>query len=331
MFNRSAIKSISILLVTSTFIVAALVDLKASLNDDEMLPVVLEGTKNAVDSIKSAKGTITVCRCTVLARGTPDKVHETRSVYRVALAGNKYRVSEETTVLISDEVPGLNPDKQGTVSRVEKAIDGTKIVVLTGKRAEIGDTSVLFSLSQVEYLNTLEWIDRSGCNIPGNGLVSLKDLQTSKSSAIADISFRITGRERIDGNECIVVERRARSVNRERGDMIDVFWVDPNKGFTIPRVRRFHEDGVSQQRTLYHEINVDIAQYKTGVWYPVKIVSDRYSTDETGIRYKSSSATVEYASGFEVNVPVSEAELSLELPSGTQVDDSILKASYVVP
>jgi hypothetical protein len=110
-----------------------------------------------------------------------------------------------------------------------------------------------------------------------------------------------------------------------------LFWVDPNKGFTIPRVCCYREGGRYKKRTLYEEVKTELKEHEYGVWYPIKIIYDSYNVGEDGIPQKDRTATIEYDMDYVVNAPVNDNELVIDLPSGTRVYDETLDMSYKIP
>jgi len=63
------------------------------------------------------------------------------------------------------------------------------------------------------------------------------------------------------------------------------------------------------------------------VWGPAQFTLTDYGAD--GLANKMTTLT--YGADFQINVPISEDELTLKLPSGVSVYDEVLDATYTVP
>src|SRR5690606_20887068 len=130
----------------------------------------------------------------------------------------------------------------------------------------IGDAAAN-TRSRVSYSSHMHEIGVVGTAIPGNGMIDLTKARIAGPASDGS-SVSVIGREAVDGSECIIVEMVARSQDPVQADDIVQFWVDPNKGYVVPRVRWFAEGGRYVPRVMTEETNVQFKQYSDGIWFP---------------------------------------------------------------
>ena len=305
-------------------------------DDSGLLPIVLEGSQNTASLVKSGKGKVVVRQELVQRSGG---MLETETTYNLAFCGDKFKAVGETEYLKNDENGKI---EQGMVSTPA----GSRITTITKfdgqtayefnverRKGRLGghDTSVgRRVLTQYE----LELaVGKGRCF--GRGLCDLEDYckPTTFPGVTSCSGPTVVGRETIDGNECIVVE----CVWRHKygsGEAIDTrrFWVDPNKGFTLARVKVWFDGGSYREKTLVAESNMKTRQYSNDVWGPDRYEETMYTTADNSEQPSIREHTVvTFDSGFALNVPIANEDLSFAFPSGTKVDDETLDMSYEVP
>jgi hypothetical protein len=129
----------------------------------------------------------------------------------------------------------------------------------------------------------------------------------------------LSSQEEVDGVLCWVVQWPG----------MDRFWVDPNRGFAVPRRQYCFGPG----KPLRFEFrNRDYREVKPGLWFPFVQVEDRYASIErekealwgkviTRSEYRVKS--IEFDN-------VSDAAFEVKLPPGTRVFDSVRNFDYSV-
>ena len=293
--------------------------IKSNTADNDLLLLVQEGCKNAVSSITSGKGTVTV---ESWRHADDGRLLETKSTYEVAFAGSKCRVSTKMLYVRNEPADGSSPEDTkllippGTILQTDLAYDGQKIQVLkpTSKTAIVGNTETLAAGAAYRmYRREAAVLDH------GIGLVPL--------------TAEIVGREIVDGDECIVLEAvRTHSLpDGQSAKSLHRCWVNPTKGFTMPRFRAFVQGDELEASVLVDEFVTTFRQYGDDVWGPSRFTHNVYRPSKTGEIRKSMSIVVTYDPEFQLNVPISESALKLTLPSGTGVHDELIDAIYTVP
>lgn len=305
--------------------------------DADLLELVKVGCRQAVTAVSSGKGMVTVHHFHVTAPDGP--VYETETTYNLAFAGDRYRLSTRTTVLRNDQRPGVDAALMrpvGSVAEMEIAVEGDDVTWLEKRGTQNLATRDCSTSAKAKLLLDTAVSDvqpgiRPGGARLGKGLIDIGKLRTAEIPLFSHVSMKVIGRETIDGSECIVVQEEAIPSSSDRPTSTFVFWVDPQKGYAIPKMRAFVQGGGFAEPTLVLEETVQLKEYKPGIWYPARVTQDLYSTKDPAKHYKDLSKVITYDPNFQVNVPVGEAELSLDLPSGTTVHDKILGTTYMVP
>jgi hypothetical protein len=303
---------------------------KAALTEEpnqDLLPVILEGTKTAVSSISSGAGKVVVHDW---YRRESGELLETETTYTVAFSGDKLKASGNTRYeqnqLKAQGEPGLRSMLPGTEVEKILAYDGEKIIVFmpTKRTATIGDakSSVAHELRNCRFL----------VGIPGHGLVDM-----SKDAYLPDDTRsdpRIVGRETIGGDECVVVEVVDNKPLSSGGQVKHTSWcwVNPSRGYMVVRTRAWAEGGSFKSKTLVAETVTDVRPYSVGIWGPAQHVSEQYRLkSDSEESYLAVRTTTTYDSDYQLNSPVSSNDLRIGLPSGTKVYDEVLQARYTVP
>ena len=301
--------------------------------DSDLLELVQAGCHQAVANATSGKGNVTV-RQSVMT--SPDgQVYETETAYKLAFDQNNWRLSTNTTTLRNDQRPDIDPKLMrpvGNIVQMEISVKNADVTLLEKEdnrsRATKGSST---SKTASRLLSTMVSDVQPGVGRLGKGLVDIGRLGTNEVPLFSKVTMRVIGREVVAGSECIVVEEEALPSSSDRPTSTTLFWVDPQKGYAVPKVQVFVEGGPFSERTLVEEENAQLKEYKPGIWYPTKITADHYSTKDPAKHFKKSTKVITYDPQFQINVPVDAEDLSLVLPSGTSVYDENLDASYKVP
>lgn len=136
---------------------------------------------------------------------------------------------------------------------------------------------------------------------------------------------KITGAETLNGGDCVVVETELHA-----GDNVYMrtkLWVDTNRGFTIPKLEVSTISSTTGQVIGRREAVTELRQYGEDLWGPAKYTEIDYGADGT----KTKQTILTYDPDFQLNIPVTEGELKLALPPGTEVYDEMLDELYTVP
>ncbi|NIM06668.1 MAG: hypothetical protein GTO55_09470 [Armatimonadetes bacterium] len=299
-----------------------------TLEVEDEISVVLEGCRNAAESVQSGKGQVTVYSRNFSEDGS---VSESDATNTVAFSGNKFK-TETTSKLLKNvrwtPLPtGTALVAPGTVRTEKVAYDGEKAVwyLLDTNQAFRGDESTnagRHAFSNYMHVKVVNYVLMDIGNFGNIG------------PGVSREPPRIVGREVLNGSECIVVEVLDYGPTKSGGTSQNWFrfWVDPQKGFTVPQVQVWAQGGPYQEKTLLVDLEADVRQYTDSLWGPAKVTMSGYAMGrETGEYYKRYEIVTTYASDLQINVPISEEELTLTLPSGTKVTDELLEETYTVP
>jgi hypothetical protein len=295
--------------------------------DDDVLLIVLQGYKQALSSVQSGKGRAVVNAH--LERSDGSQL-EAEATYDFAFSGDRFAYRRSDTYLKND--PGdsaeVNPAlliPPGSVVKRDGSFDGekTRLLWLNDAKGYIGDpTTGSGKVALADYKKVAMWTHDL--------------LKLDKHVRAGVVQPRIAGREVLpDGDECIIVEFSWTDKLPSGGEATQCvwFWVDPQKGFVVPRIRSWSTGGIYKEKTLVGESTTEFRRYGDSLWVPSKTTHDEYRlSKETGEPKRMSREVVTYDAGFQINVPVSDSELGpIRFPSGTKVVDEILKTEYKEP
>jgi len=305
--------------------------------NEKLLSALIQGCNDAVSAIKSGRGTLTEHEWDYTYED-PEGLLETETTYKLAFAGEKYRVSEKVTYLRNDADSSVRyPVKPGTKILTEAAFDGQKMTMFNPscKRARVGSigSSVAPAIMWGEHMRYKGGIMVVGSEptMEGHGVSRIDKFVPSRYQT--DKGLHVARRESLDGQECIVVERiiERSFPDGRKGTSTYEYWIDPTRGFMIPRIRVWGEGGPLRERTLLLESNTELRQYGDSLWGPAKYTHVRYKLDDKGGVQLDYRRVITYGDDFQLNVPVSDSELALKLPPGTLVHDTDLDETYTSP
>ena len=281
-----------------------------SQGEEDLLALVKEGSKNASASIRSGRGKITVHGWRLDKNGG---VHESETASTVIFVGDHYKMSTVETVL--ENTSGLGADEKrlltppGTVLCEEVSYDGNAVTVYYPDKKSAN----IFSKDQAASY----WrpISPESC-----GFTDLSK---------ADCRTR---RETVGGVDYIVVDIAERNLTPDTTNFTvsSRRYIDPAKGFTMTRLLVYGRNDEHKENVLLDEKNVEVRDYGGGLFGPGKCKSESYRPNKTGEIQKAMSRVVTYDPEFQLNVPISDSELKLILPSGTGVYDETTDEHYTV-
>ncbi|MDO8588797.1 MAG: hypothetical protein Q7T82_17340 [Armatimonadota bacterium] len=292
-----------------------------ALTNEELLELVLAGSKQTVSSIKSGMGKVTVDDTRKDASGVAES--ETQFAFEYYFSGDKTALTMEQILV---KPGGQYKPPAGLKAKERALIDGQKVYVLSvidnygliGSLATDAGHHVTSFLRLIGiWKRGLSAPDGSADNIPGR-------------------IIRVTGSESVNGRQCVIVEF---SWTDKYADSKDTqhwhsYWIDTERGYSTLRARSWYAGGdTSISKTLEGESNTEVKDYGNGIWAPTKITSDTYNVDLKTADLKSiKHRVITYDLEFKINQPVPDEKfLPLEFPSGTRVSDELLNATYTVP
>lgn len=313
---------LSILAVILIYRLGSMLAFADQQSDADLLEIATAGMSNARSLILAGKGKVTVNTWRQKDDGTE---FQTERDYDLAFAGEQYRVSANVRVATNSS----GGDASNSLSEVsyDFAYDGQTMTRFDPrlKTALVGATNQ-GSLKDANREYT-EWVE-----FPGSSLLKI-DSPFQPDGVRIDNGLRIVGRESLKGDECIVVERtfNVSVPDREAGRAINEYWINPNKGFTISRLRIWVQGGGLKEKVLYREIDNDVRQYGGEIWGPAKSTRCDYKLTKSGEAQLESRIVTAYDPGFQVNTAVTKEELSITLPSGVGVHNKVSGEDYIVP
>ena len=128
--------------------------------------------------------------------------------------------------------------------------------------------------------------------------------------------------ESVDGNPCHVVSSGW-----------DTFWIDPQNGYCVRRRVMFRKSGLLDPGCLnYVQVCQDFRRVAEGVFLPTKCRRYSFATqnEPESTRGKLAKVTSVAVTELAVN-DAADPQFELAFPPGTQVNDTILNKSYLVP
>ncbi len=300
----------------------------AAENDEDMLTSLKEGCANAVSSIRSGRGQLTVYFWTKRGDGG---ILETEAKDDLQFDGERFLLRENVKYLTNDPVLGKDPSEPPppTMRTTTSSYDLEKVTILDQyesvvARATICDPTLRAGTNQLNVYKTF-------ARMVGHGVDYLIPRQEDLPRIIVVTSANIAGRETINGDECVMVDvvMTLKLPEPKMDTIISTVrkWVDTDKGYTIVRTRTWMEGNVYTVKTLTAESTTTVRQYGDGVWGP-----DTYTLQEYNLKGElRHKLVITYDPAFELNVPVSDSDLSLTLPSGTKVHNELIDSEYTVP
>jgi|GEM_PF-3094306 len=323
--------------IATTFGYLFAVNSSADDSEGDMLAVVLQGSKEAASSIKSGRGKITVHKWSKLREGG---VLETETSYDVVFCGAKYKASRTIKYLSNGPSNEQFADEAriqpGTVARDEVVFDGVHVrwLDLDEKNGRIGDLETATGRHELMLWRTELGAIGSEQAI-GYGVWDISAFHESLMfPGTKSAGPILVGRETIDGEECLVIEITYDHSQGSGPGFRDIrrFWVNPQRGYTVSRMRVWTEGGGYSARTLVAECEIKTKEYSKDLWGPSEWVSNQYDLDpQTNQVVQTIRSHVKFDEAFQLNCLVSNSELSLDFPSGTRIHDEVSDADYTVP
>lgn len=299
--------------------------------DQSELPVLLQGCAAAASSITSGKGKVTHHETYYLPTGDVRVERETK--IDVAFSGKKLSLLKQITPI--KEAP-IEDSKHvpvpSTVRTKRISSDGSRVTILDSSN----NSATISTPDKGEGWHEIHAYRRDISIAEAHGIWDIGNLNryiTLPKDMYSSADPKIVGRETLGGDECMVIEVLFIPLPG-RGEITQTwwFWVNPNKGFTVPRVQHWNEGGFLKGKELITEWDSELRQYADGMWGPANTIVGDYRPDkDSGPMYRSLRTVTTCDPGFQVNVPVSDADISLSIPSGTNVHDELLDADYVAP
>jgi len=285
----------------------------------DLLPIVVQGLREAACSIRSGMGNVTVTNY----KKTSEGVVETNISYRVAFLRDKFRYRGECTYNKNETCPD-GPYKTGAIHVREAAYDGNRAVRYdhTYRSAVISTTPDSPQKAAWEF--NFRW--------PCRGTL---DLDVGSIDKMIEDGLHVARREVLNGHECIVLEISKVSLSGKDNTPIAgiwQYWVDTQAGYTITKSQWYASGGIWGEKSLRAEWQMQARDYGSGFWVPVEYSETYYTIDSvTSQPSIAMRKIVTYDTDFRFNVEIRNEDLAIELPSGTHVRDEVVNAEYTIP
>ena len=292
--------------------------------NQDLLPTVLDGCRSAVSAIKSGQGKVTAYAS---LRSNNGGILETETTYQVLFSGDKFKLAVDEKYLKNSPGEPLPSDRMllepGSLISRQVAYDAERTTTFMPQEHEatIGDRSTNSGQEAIDDGHNAAFVGHYGLLEIAKWVVG--------PSVYTRGTPKIVGRETLNGNDCVVVEFLLTGK-----DIVHTFWfwVDPAKGFTVPRIRSWAEGTGLREKILTGEVNTEMRQYADGNWGPARATVAQYRINPlSGEYYRNAQYVTTFDPNFQINVPVTDSELTLTLPSGTTVTNELLQETYTVP
>jgi len=277
------------LLLSGVLAVTVLLAGTASASDEELLEQVRVGMYHRYTSVTTCKGSVHLVMTRPMEGG--ERLFAVR-VVTATFDGQRLRMSGKVT--------------WGQADNFEGAFDGEKTTEWVGEC--MSAPLVYDGLDGISDGEFSLFVDPR--RIGGWAVTSLDPRP--------EASANIVGREAVDGNDCVVLEYTSDVIEGTDGGRSRVrYWVDAERGFSVPKLLASWIPGDEAEPVLLRDQVVELRQYGDEVWGPATFIRVDYRPD--GTVEKKVYGT--YDPGFEINVPISEDDLTLRLPAGMAVRD----------
>ena len=294
-----------------------------------LLASLRQGCDLAAAAVHSGVGTLTVHAWAWRPNG--DK-RETETTYSVASQGDRFKAVSETRYVEDEWAPAVsqtNTATAPTARREEIAFNGETITFYEPDEgnAIIGDAA---SPHLGKLLQSVRLYTRS----PGHAVpVGVLDLKPA-SEACLPAEPRVLGRDLIDGEECVVCEASAQVRGTTSGSVTSIsrYWINPARGYSLVKAETYMQQALSLPPDLLSSVEVDTVPAADTLWRISSWRQDVYAVDfQTSRPYLSLRSTASFADDYQLNAPVTEDMLTINLPSGTKVYNELIDAQYTVP
>jgi len=332
---RNRMFSIAVVLCVAMVVWLAVVTLtgpakgiEAPGNAEDLLAAVRLGCETAASRVSTSTGQVTVHEWYWRSNG---ELIETDAVYTVASLGDKFKgVAEVHYVKNEASVPESDSRQQsiapGTVLKQQLAYDGEKVTSynpaeqcarIAGLDSQAGRDLTMMKLTVMN---------------PGHGVPSLPTGSPSPHYITSSGPY-VVGREVVNGDECIVVELvdMVIDVNGDEVAYHNRSWINPQRGFTISKSQSSARGGMFGEGDLVAQAGVETRQYADDLWGISEARTEQYALDSSGTRYLQRRNITTFADDYQLNAPVTEEMLTIQLPSGTKVHNELIDAEYTVP
>ena len=301
----------------------------AAETDEGILAALQEGCANAVSAVRSGSGQATVY---FWSKGADGRILETEAKDDLKFRGDRFLLRENVKYLRSDlpVPPKDHPLPPPLTMRTSASSYDLEEVTILDQFDSLAPQARICDPTRGRGKNAIT-LYKTHVAIVGHGVAYLVPPPGVLPSFIGLASVKVAGRETINGDECIMVDvvTTMHLPNPGEGTITQTArsWVNPQKGYTIVKVQVWLEGSVYSAKTLVTEINTTVRQYETGVWGPEKATYQQY--DLRGEITQKLVTTYDLA--FKLNVPISDGDLTLTLPSGTRVHNELIDSEYTVP
>ena len=284
----------------------------------DLLAAVRLGCDAAASRVSTSAGQVRVHEWTWKATG---ELLEMETVYDVASAGEKFKASVTTTYL-TNEWASAGFNAPGTVHREEVAYDGEKVTNYDPdrNRAEISG----LDSDAGRQLRGLKAV----VMIPGHGVPRAELEQVKLPPGYEWNERRLLGREVVDGEECIVYEA-SHTAPRADGTEVTYYhrhWINPQRQFTVSKSESGIRGGPYGEGFVLATGEAETRQYADGLWSVREVRIEEHRLDDSGNPYRMRYAVTTFADDYQLNGPVSEDMLTIKLPSGTKVYNTLIDA-----
>ncbi|HET6453896.1 MAG TPA: hypothetical protein VFI02_05780 [Armatimonadota bacterium] len=324
--TRSTALSILLLVLVSSACLAQ--------SDDELLQLAIAGCRNALSLVKSGQGGFTVDAWVRSKNG----VVETDSKCFVVFVGDRYKVLREKTYVQNALPPDAPPDlvksliKPGEKLVDEFSYDGTAFTEYDHEVNTVTKTGT--GESKAPQLRGLHRTCSRLIAMSGHGLYDIGKTGPPREEGTPDTGVKVVRRESLNGDNCIVIQREF-PIKLDKGEVATrrfVYWVNPEKGFTIPKAQHWVIGSQYKEWTLIEEEITEVRDYGGGIWGPAKWTMQQWQIDESGKEpMKMMDTVLTYDPTYKLNPDVKDDELAIHPPSGTRIWDETLDATYKAP
>lgn len=291
--------------------------------DPKDLLRIAQGCEKAASSIKTGRVNVTV---RTVGQSDDGSIREIEKVCFVVFDGDKCLVSARQTLLRNDpardatESAKAAMEQPGKVTQWKASFDGSRATAfdVDHQVAYIGDPDPKGNAA------IYHWLYLSDAGVLDKGVMRFRIPKAPDQRA----ALRVDRRESIASSECFVVQYTFPTAQGNRKiKATDYLWIDPNKGYTIPRRELWGEGEGLPGKILVQSSETEMRLYRGGVWGPAK--HTYVVRSPTGVQEFRRETT--YSPKFCLNAVVRPDDLQLNLPSGTEVQNETSGEDYTVP
>jgi hypothetical protein len=279
------------------------------LDNGDILETLRLGAKMNMQQVKDGRGDLVFYG--MLAENTGGHIREFSGKCRSMFIGSKVRWDMKGTVTVDGApatqlIDGINLDT--SVIEEKSLFDGEKLLVYEARR------------NRADFMRpTAGHKDQWQRMLPlYYGKIDIEDI-LNRGETVS-----VVGQESIDGYLCYKIEisRVTKAPNGKEVTLKNLSWIDPARGYMVPKVQVWAY--LEGKEMLTEDVVTELKEYASNLWRPVRSSQISYRANPPDYEpYKAMEQRVVFEN-YDFNLDLSDSDLEIKLPEGTEVYDDVL-------